>query len=62
VGCSRTPWGRKIIDKINQVLLEQRPTERYRTAYERWLDKGSLKNYRRLYDEVFLKTGLPAGK
>jgi uncharacterized protein (TIGR02285 family) len=62
VGCSRTPWGRKIIDKINQVLLEQRPTERYRTAYERWLDKGSLENYRRLYDEVFLKTELPAGK
>ncbi len=57
VGCSRTPWGKKIIQRINQVLLEQRPTRRYREAYERWLDKGSLDNYRRLYREVFLKTG-----
>ncbi len=55
VGCSRTPWGRKVIDRINEVLLRERPTERYRAAYERWLDPSSLENYRKLYREVFLK-------
>lgn len=56
VACSRTPWGKKVIDKVNRVLLEQRPTEQYRAAYERWLDPNSIAEYRRAYAEVFLKT------
>ena len=55
VGCAKTPWGKRIIDDINTVLLEERPTERYRGAYERWLDANSIENYRRIYEEVFLK-------
>lgn len=55
VACSKTEWGKKAIDDINQVLLKQRPSERYRGAYERWLDKTSLDNYRKLYKDVFLK-------
>ena len=47
---------RKVIDKVNRVLLEQRPTEQYRAAYERWLDPNSIVEYRRAYVEVFLKT------
>ena len=53
--CSRTPWGKKVIARINEVLLKERPTERYRAAYERWLDPSSLENYRKLYRRVFLK-------
>ncbi len=60
VACSKTEWGKKIIDEINQVLLEQRPTKRYREAYERWLDESSLENYRKLYDQVFIKGSVPA--
>ncbi len=56
VGCSKNAWGRAIIDKINEVLLNQRPTERYRMAYERWLDPNSIENYRRVYKDVFLET------
>jgi uncharacterized protein (TIGR02285 family) len=56
VGCSKTPWGKKIIEKINRILLEQRPTEQYRKAYERWLHKDRVQSYRRLYDKVFLQT------
>ena len=56
VACSKTEWGKKTIADINRVLLEQRPTERFRAAYERWLDTNSLDEYRRLYQEVFLKT------
>jgi len=56
VACSKTEWGQKTINRINEVLLKQRPTERFRAAYERWLDANSLDEYRRLYKEVFLQT------
>jgi len=56
VGCSKNAWGQKVIADINKVLLEQRPTARYRAAYERWLDANSIEQYRRAYQEVFLKT------
>ncbi|MDR2548667.1 MAG: TIGR02285 family protein [Desulfobulbus sp.] len=55
VGCSKTPWGKAVIDRINTILIKQRPTERYRTAYERWLDPNSIKHYRRVYREVFVQ-------
>lgn len=56
VGCSKTPWGLEIIAKINKILLAQRPTARYRAAYERWLDANSIEQYRTAYRDVFLKT------
>jgi uncharacterized protein (TIGR02285 family) len=56
VGCSKNAWGKAIIDKINEILLKQRPAERYRTAYERWLDTNSIEHYRRVYKDVFLET------
>ena len=54
VACSKNEWGKTAINNMNQVLLEQRGTERYRAAYERWLDPSSLEGYRKLYKEVFL--------
>jgi len=57
VGCSKTPWGKAIIERIDEVLRAQRPTERYRAAYERWLDPNAIETYRRVYDEVFLEQG-----
>ncbi len=55
VACSKNEWGKTAIASINQVLLAQRPTEQYRAAYERWQDPGSIEDYRKLYQEVFLK-------
>lgn len=54
VTCTKNEWGKTAIDNINRVLLEQRGTERYRAAYERWLDPSSFEGYRKLYKEVFL--------
>ena len=54
VACSKNEWGKTAIDNINRVLLEQRGTEKYRAAYERWLDPSSIEGYRKLYKEVFL--------
>ena len=59
VGCSKNAWGQKIINDINKVLLEQRPTTRYRAAYERWLDANSIEQYRKAYQDVFLHTTPP---
>jgi len=59
VACSKTPWGKKLIEKINRILVEQRPTEQYRAAYERWLDKSSLETYRSLYNNIFLHVTPP---
>lgn len=54
VACAKTPWGEQAIKDINKVLVEQRPTERYRGAYERWIDTNSLDGFRKAYDELFL--------
>lgn len=59
VGCSKNEWGRAVIDAIDKVLLEQRPTDRYRAAYERWLDVNSLARYRFAYREIFLSPTPP---
>jgi uncharacterized protein (TIGR02285 family) len=56
VGCSKNAWGKKMIADVNRALLAQRPTERYRAAYERWLDPNSIETYRKAYREVFLNT------
>ncbi|MCP3891007.1 MAG: TIGR02285 family protein [Desulfobulbaceae bacterium] len=55
VACSKTEWGKKTIEDINKVLLDHRPTSRYRAAYERWLDPSSIDGYRKLYTDIFLK-------
>ncbi|TKB24147.1 TIGR02285 family protein [Desulfopila sp. IMCC35006] len=54
VACSKNEWGKKTINDINAVLREQRPTESYRAAYERWLDPSSITGYQKLYREAFI--------
>ncbi|MDD2465424.1 MAG: TIGR02285 family protein [Desulfobulbus sp.] len=56
IACPKNTWGKEVIDKINTVLVQIRPSEPYRKAYERWLDQNSLQRYRKLYEEVFLAT------
>ncbi len=50
----KNAWGKALVEKVDRILLRERPTERYRKAYERWLDVNSREVYRALYDEVFL--------
>lgn len=54
--CPKNAWGQEVIARINAILVEIRPTPRYRRAYERWLDANNLPLYRRVYDEIFLAT------
>jgi uncharacterized protein (TIGR02285 family) len=55
VACSKTDWGKQTIGKINRILKTERPTPEYRGAYERWLDEHAHENYRKLYNDIFLK-------
>lgn len=55
VACSKTPWGKKVIEDIDQVLIEERSKQNYRAAYERWLDEGSIRTYRNAYDRYFIQ-------
>lgn len=55
VACSKTEWGKRTIETINGVLAAERPTDRYRAAYERWLDQSSIPGYRQMYQDVFLQ-------
>ena len=54
-GCAKTGWGKTVIAKINEALLDQRPTGPYRAAYERWLDSRCMELYRKVYEENFLR-------
>lgn len=54
VACSKTAQGKRIIERVNEVLLKMRPTERYRSFTERWLDKEIIPEYRKAYDDMFL--------
>lgn len=56
VACPKNEWGREVIDKINTVLIQIRPSAPYRQAYERWLGENSLRQYRSIYNDVFLAT------
>jgi len=55
VACAKTPWGKKVIERVNKVLLDERPSKLYRAAYERWLDPNSIAEYRQAYRKIFLE-------
>ena len=56
IGCSKTEFGRQIINKINTVLKQEKSTERYLGYIEKWLDKSSVQMLRESgYEDVFLK-------
>ena len=57
VACPKNEWGRTVIGKINRVLAEGRPTREYREIVELWQGEQGKARIRKIYDEVFLKTG-----
>ncbi|MDM8523490.1 TIGR02285 family protein [Desulfococcaceae bacterium HSG8] len=53
--CSKTDWGRQVIEKVDAILQKERPTERYRSCIEKWMPKKDSENFRKAYDTEFLK-------
>lgn len=54
IGCSKTPAGKAIIDRINVVLQKERTTDAFRGNIERWLDENTIPAFRQAYETVFL--------
>lgn len=55
VGCPKTPWGAKVIAKINDILRELKPTETYKNALTTWweADRHSAA-FEEFYQQHFL--------
>lgn len=53
VGCPDTEWGKKVISKIDKILLSHRDTPQFLTFYENWLDKETAEDYRNVAVEYF---------
>jgi uncharacterized protein (TIGR02285 family) len=55
IGCSKTPWGKSVIRKINTVLLKIRSTEPYFRAMTMWLSEDDINHdYMQFYQTQFL--------
>jgi uncharacterized protein (TIGR02285 family) len=56
VMCAKNEWGRKVIERVNKVLIANRGKPYYRAIVEKWHDPDSVAEIRKIYDSVFLKT------
>jgi len=55
VSCIKTKKGRQVIDKVNDVLREVKPTNEWLLPFVEWLPTKALKDsYIKYYKEVFL--------
>ncbi|MEW6983886.1 TIGR02285 family protein [Colwelliaceae bacterium 6471] len=53
VACSGSDAGKVIIEKINNVLIANRHTERFYNMYGQWLDAPSIKRLKKFSNKVF---------
>lgn len=58
VACSKTPWGKRMIQEINEVLIKIRPTQQYQSYFTKWLDELSRESFKQAYHQQFLVYGL----
>ena len=56
VALPKTPWGEQVRNDMNAVLNKERATDAWRGIVERWLEPAQIPEYRKKYDEIFLKT------
>ncbi len=53
IGAPRTPWGKEIIGKINEIVLKKRHTPEYLQFYENWIYEDNIARYRQIAKRVF---------
>jgi uncharacterized protein (TIGR02285 family) len=52
--CSKTPWGKKVIEDINKALIKLRKTDKWRIVYEDVIDPSLIELYRAHYKNILL--------
>ncbi|MGB1237133.1 MAG: TIGR02285 family protein [Pseudomonadales bacterium] len=53
VGCTKNPWGRKVIERVNQVMKEQRMDENYiRSLTFRWVPQSMREDFIEHYTRI----------
>jgi len=56
IGCSKTPWGQRVVSKVNKTLFKLRQTKAYLEAMSAWLPEEQVnENYLEYYHNQFLK-------
>jgi len=56
VMCPKNEWGARVVSSINAALRAERPGPRYRQIIETWSDEDSVRQIRKIYDSVLLKS------
>ncbi|MDB4444038.1 hypothetical protein N9174_01715 [bacterium] len=54
VVCPKNEWGKRVIERVNIILEQGRPTNQYRSFIERWVDERRRQDFRKVYKD-FLK-------
>jgi len=49
IACSKTSWGKQVIEDINRVLPKVVSSKKYSSIYERYLDSATLPHYRQAF-------------
>jgi len=58
-GCPKTPWGRKVVARLNEIIKTAKYDPRIVRVYEKWLDPDSFNRYLKAVTRLFEKH--PAG-
>jgi len=53
VSCSKTDFGKEVIEKINKILKKEISKDEYRELWGQWMLDNKL--YNKLYNEIYLK-------
>lgn len=53
--CTKNEWGKKIIQKINKILIDESKEAQFMDFRTRWYDQDSQKVLRSLYQSVYLE-------
>lgn len=56
VVCPQTPWGDRVIARVNQIILEERNSPRYREILRRWYDEHARRRIDGYLDTAFANT------
>ena len=55
VGCTKNEWGRRVIEKLNRILLKVRPNNEYLFHLLRWMPDSIRPELKKAYKERVLK-------